>query len=78
MIQFVAKTKTFYTPTILVAYGSPWTENKWFENTDVLTNQKLARYIPAELTNGMMRRRPQWFAPEEYNYGGSQKVLPAL
>ena len=24
---FVAKTKTFYTPTILVAYGAPWTEN---------------------------------------------------
>ena len=73
VIQFVARTKTFYTPTILVAYGSPWTENKWFENTDVLTNQKLARYIPAELTNGMMRRRPQWFSPEEYNYGSIAK-----
>ena len=28
---FVAKTKTFYTPTILVAYGAPWSENYWFE-----------------------------------------------
>ncbi|MFL6469150.1 MAG: amidohydrolase family protein, partial [Pyrinomonadaceae bacterium] len=33
----------------------------------------LARYIPAELVNGMMRRRPQWFAPEEYNYGAIAK-----
>ncbi|MFL6468876.1 MAG: amidohydrolase, partial [Pyrinomonadaceae bacterium] len=36
VIQFVAKTKTYYTPTILVAYGSPWTENHWFETSDVL------------------------------------------
>jgi hypothetical protein len=28
---FVAKTKTFYTPTILVAYGAPWSENYWFQ-----------------------------------------------
>jgi Tol biopolymer transport system component/imidazolonepropionase-like amidohydrolase len=68
VIQFVAKTKTYYTPTILVAYGAPWTENYFFQNTDVLNNQKLGRYIPRELVNSMMRRRPQWFAPEEYNF----------
>lgn len=73
VIQFVAKTKTFYTPTTLVAYGSPWLENYFFETTDVLKNQRLASYIPRELINGMMRRRGQWFAPEEYNYGGISK-----
>ena len=25
VVEFVARTKTFYTPTILVAYGAPWT-----------------------------------------------------
>jgi Tol biopolymer transport system component/imidazolonepropionase-like amidohydrolase len=78
VVQFVARTKTFYTPTILVAYGSPWVENHWFQTTDVLKNQKLARYIPAELVNGMMRRRPQWFAPEEYNLGGIAKGAAAV
>ena len=78
VIQFVAKTKTFYTPTTLVAYGSPWLENHFFETTDVLKNQRLARYIPRELINGMMRRRPQWFAPEEYNYGGVAKGAAAV
>ncbi|MFN2502139.1 MAG: amidohydrolase family protein, partial [Pyrinomonadaceae bacterium] len=73
VVQFVARTKTYYTPTTLVAYGSPWLENHFFETTDVLNNQRLARYIPRELTNAMMRRRPQWFAPEEYNYGGVAK-----
>jgi Tol biopolymer transport system component/imidazolonepropionase-like amidohydrolase len=68
VVQFVAKTKTFYTPTILVAYGGPWTENYFFQTTDVLNNKRLARYIPRELINGMMRRRAQWFRAEEYSF----------
>ena len=35
VVQFVARTKTFYTPTILVAYGAPWSENYWFETENV-------------------------------------------
>jgi imidazolonepropionase-like amidohydrolase len=62
----------------LVAYGSPWVENHWFQTTDVLKNQKLARYIPAELVNGMMRRRPQWFAPEEYNNNGNGSIAKGV
>jgi Tol biopolymer transport system component/imidazolonepropionase-like amidohydrolase len=66
--QFVAKTKTFYTPTTLVAYGGPWGENYYFQTTDVLTNPKVQRFIPRELMNSMMRRRAQWFRPEEYSF----------
>src|SRR5688500_16467060 len=73
IVQFVAKTKTYYTPTILVAYGGPWAENYFFQTTDVLNNEKLRRYIPRELVNSMMRRRPQWFAKEEYNFNGIAK-----
>lgn len=71
--QFVAKTKTFYTPTLLVAYGGPWAENYFFETTDVLNNSKMRRYIPRELVNSMMRRRGQWFSKEEYNFNGIAK-----
>ncbi len=66
--QFVARTKTYYTPTILVAYGGPWAENYFFQTTDVVNNQRLAKFIPRELMNGMMRRRGQWFRPEEYSF----------
>lgn len=66
--QFVARTKTFYTPTILVAYGAPWSENYYFETTDVHGNAKLRRYIPHELLDTMVRRRRQWFMPEEYGH----------
>ncbi len=70
MAEFVAQTKTFYTPTILVAYGAPWTENYFFQNTDVVNNKKLARFMPTELLNSMLRRRGQWFHPDEYGHKG--------
>ncbi|MBL8186147.1 MAG: PD40 domain-containing protein, partial [Blastocatellia bacterium] len=68
VVELVAQTQTFYTPTILVAYGGPWAENYFFQNTDVLNNKRLGRYIPKELINGMMRRRGQWFRAEEYSF----------
>ena len=66
--MFVAKTKTFYTPTILVAYGAPWSENYWFETETPANDPKLRKWVPWELLDGMVRRRPQWFLPEEYGH----------
>lgn len=68
--EFVARTKTFYTPTTLVAYGAPWTENLYFETTDLHANEKIRRYIPHELLDTMVRRRRQWFMSEEYGHKG--------
>ena len=68
VIEFVARTKTFYTPTILVAYGAPWSENHWFETENTVGDAKLNKWIPNELLDTMIRRRPQWFAPEEYGH----------
>ncbi len=65
---FVARTKTFYTPTILVAYGAPWSENYWFENENPTKDPKLRKWIPWELLDNMIRRRAQWFLPEEYGH----------
>ena len=72
--EFVAKTHTFYTPTTLVAYGAPFTENYYLENTANLhENAKMRRFIPHELYDTLVRRRPQWFLPEEYGYKGIAK-----
>ena len=65
---FVAKTKTFYTPTILVAYGAPWSENYWFETESPANDAKLKKWVPWELLDNMTRRRAQWFLPEEYGH----------
>ncbi len=68
VVEFVARTKTFYTPTILVAYGAPWSENYWFQTENVVNDPKLRRWVPWELLDGMVRRRSQWFLPEEYGH----------
>ena len=68
VVEFVARTKTFYTPTILVAYGAPWSENYWFENENPVKDPKLRKFVPWELLDTMLRRRTQWFLPEEYGH----------
>ncbi len=74
--EFVARTHTFYTPTTLVAYGAPWTENYYFESTAALHNDpKMRRFIPHELYDTMVRRRAQWFMPEEYGHQGIAKGI---
>jgi Tol biopolymer transport system component/imidazolonepropionase-like amidohydrolase len=75
---FVAKTGTFYTPTILVAYGAPWSENYYFETTDVHGNQKLRRFIPHELLDTMVKRRKQWFMDEEYGHKDIAKAAAEI
>jgi Tol biopolymer transport system component/imidazolonepropionase-like amidohydrolase len=74
VVQFVVKTGTFYTPTILVAYGAPWSENYWFENTDVHGNQKLRKFIPHALLDTMVKRRGQWFREDEYGHNAIAKA----
>lgn len=68
--QFVAKTGTFYTPTTLVAYGAPWTENYYFQTTNVHGNSKLRRFIPHELFDRLVKRGRPHFLEEEYGHIG--------
>ncbi|MEZ5421434.1 MAG: hypothetical protein R2708_29410, partial [Vicinamibacterales bacterium] len=68
VVEFVARTRTYYTPTTLVAYGAPWTENYYFETENTVGDQKLNKWIPNELLDTMIRRRGQWFIPEEYGH----------
>jgi hypothetical protein len=59
---------------MLVAYGAPWTENMYFESTAGLHHDpKMRRFVPHELYDTMVRRRGQWFLPEEYGYKGIAK-----
>ena len=75
VIEFVVRTKTFYTPTILVAYGAPWSENYYFQNENVVGDEKLKKWVPWELLDNMTRRRAQWFIPEEYGHTQIAKAV---
>lgn len=68
MAQLIAKTQTFYTPTLLVSYGAPFGENYWFTNTDAATDPKLHRFVPPSMLDQMLRRRAHWNLPEEYGF----------
>lgn len=65
VVELFAKTKTVYTPTLLVAYGGPWAENYFFETTDVYGDAKLKRFIPQNVLYLKASRRP-WFREEEH------------
>jgi Tol biopolymer transport system component/imidazolonepropionase-like amidohydrolase len=75
VVEFVARTKTFYTPTILVAYGAPWSENYYFQTENLVGDQKLRKWVPWELLDNMIRRRAQWFLPEEYGHTAIAKTV---
>lgn len=78
IVQYVAKTGTFYTPTTLVAYGAPWSENYYFESSDLHADQKIRRFIPHELLDTMVKRRTQWFSSGEYGHTGLAKGCAAI
>jgi imidazolonepropionase-like amidohydrolase len=67
VIDFVAESKTAYTPTLLVAYGGPWAENYYYATEDVQGDPKINFYTPkSELDAKSRRRNAGWFMEEEH------------
>jgi Tol biopolymer transport system component/imidazolonepropionase-like amidohydrolase len=56
-----ADTRRVYTPTLLVAYGGPWAENWFYATENVYHDEKLRRFTPREVLDGVALRRGQWF-----------------
>jgi hypothetical protein len=65
VVELMAKSGTSYTPTLLVAYGGPFGENYWFENTEVHDDPKVRRFIPHNIVDAKTKRRP-WFRYDEH------------
>ncbi|WP_340075853.1 amidohydrolase family protein [Leptobacterium sp. I13] len=66
-IDFVAKSQTAYTPTLLVSYGGPWAENYYYATENVQGDKKLNRFTPkSELDIKSRRRNAGWFMDEEH------------
>lgn len=49
--------KTGYTPTLIVAYGTQWGENYWYDRTNVWENEKLLNFTPKAIIDERSRRR---------------------
>jgi len=49
--------KTAYTPTLIVSYGSQMGENFWYDRTNVWENEKLINFVPKQIIDARSRRR---------------------
>jgi Tol biopolymer transport system component len=74
VIEFVARTGTFYTPTLLVNYGGPFAENYFYESIDIHEDAKLRRFTPHTEIDQRSKRRPGWFAEKEYAFPSTAKA----
>ena len=64
-VQLVAQSGITYTPTLLVSYGGPWSENFFYERNDIHDNAKVRRFMPHDEIDRRAERRP-WFRESEY------------
>jgi len=46
-----------YTPTLIVCYGTQWGENFWYDRTEVWKNEHLLNFTPQSIVDARSRRR---------------------
>jgi Tol biopolymer transport system component/imidazolonepropionase-like amidohydrolase len=66
VVQLVARSGITYTPNLMVLYGGPWTENYWYEHSDIHSDPKVRRYMPHDEVDRRALRRGQWFRDDQY------------
>ncbi len=77
VLQLWSKSRTGYTPTLIVAYGGVWGENYWYQKTNVWDDPRLLAFVPRRVVDGRSRRVVM--APEdEFNHVRVAEVTRAL
>jgi imidazolonepropionase-like amidohydrolase/Tol biopolymer transport system component len=67
VVQLWSRSKTGYTPTLIVAYGGMFGEEYWYQHTNVWEDERLSTFVPREILDPRSRRRTM--APEdEFNH----------
>ena len=66
VVELFAKTKTAYTPTLLVNYGGIIAEEYFYATTEVHDDKKLNRFYPHNVLDDMTRRRRVWARKDEF------------
>jgi len=68
VIKLWAASKTQYTPTLIVNYGSASGENYWYQKTNVWEKERLLKFTPRDVVDGRSRHR-KMIPDEEYING---------
>ena len=67
VVELMAQSGIFYTPTFMQGYGGARGEHDFYLNAQVHDNKKLARFIPHNLLDSRTKRR-LWFDSQEFMY----------
>ncbi len=70
----LAKSKTGYTPTLIVSYGGLWGENYWYMSTRVWEDDRLLKFTPREIVDSRSRRRLM-AEEDDFNYIDNAKAV---
>ncbi len=80
VVQLYARSGITYTPTLLVSYGGPWSENYFYEHNDIHDMPKVRRFFPHAEIDVRAERRP-WFRENQYVFSriadGARKIVEA-
>ena len=80
VVEVFAKSGITYTPTLLVSYGGPWSENYFYERFDIMQNPKVRRFVPYDEIAIRAERRP-WFRENQYIFpkiaAGAKAIVEA-
>jgi len=80
VVQLIAQSRTWYTPTLVVSYGGPTAEWYFYQTTEVHDDPKLSFFTPHDDLD-RRTRRGQMNALDEYHFiavaEGAAKILQA-
>jgi imidazolonepropionase-like amidohydrolase/Tol biopolymer transport system component len=66
VVTLLARSRTGYTPTLIVGYGGVWGENYWYQMSDVFADERLRKFVPGDQLDARARRR--MLVPEDEFY----------
>ncbi|MGD8278642.1 MAG: amidohydrolase family protein [Gemmatimonadota bacterium] len=79
VVALAAESGIAYTPTLIVSYGGPFSENYWYTRENPHDDAKLRHFTPHEDLDQRTRRRSEgWFRDEEYVFTDHAKGLKAI
>ena len=75
-ITLLSKSKTGWTPTLIVSYGGLFGENYWYMKEKVWENEHLLRFTPREVVDARSRRR-MMAEEDDFNHVQNSKAVKA-
>lgn len=77
VLQLWGKTRTGYTPTLVVGYGGSFGENYWYQKTNVYDDPRLTKFVPRRILDARSRRRPM-IPDDEFNHLNNARIAKEL